>query len=954
MGGAGSRGARRGRRGARRVIMPGPALVAVRPRPTTVGAPAGEAPETPGGLQGSEDGARMDNRERDLFEACLQLTTPAARQAFLRDAVGDDLDLAGRVERLLAAHESTQGLRESPARGLAGALPLPERIGPYRVLDQIGEGGMGVVYLGEQAQPVRRRVAIKVLKAGVGSADVLARFEAERQALALMSHPNVARIIYADVTEAGQPYFVMDYVRGLPITRYAGERRLDLDQRIRLFLQVCAATRHAHQKGIIHRDLKPSNILVSDEGGEPLARIIDFGIAKATHQPLTDRTLYTRVGQALGTPEYMSPEQADDSSPDVDTRTDVYSLGVVLYELLTGTRPFDFRDRSLAAVRRELNDKKPLAPSEAVVTRSDSDEHAARRGTRLDLSARLRGDLDAIVLKAMAREPERRYSSIDRFAEDIQNFLDDRPVTARPDSLAYRGSRFVRRHRPMVVASALVAASLVVGFVTAMWQAREARRQATLAAAARDQARSALATSREISEFMISLVGPDEGPQGWETRRAMLAAGVDRVDEYDGRPGLQAVVLAALARAYAQVTELDQAERLAERAIDVIRSEQPGGSALEAQALFSLAGVLTERAEHDSASVVLELARELVDRHVDPWDPMYAQVRDAEARSALAAGRHQEAADHYLATIEALSDADPDHPQIPEQLIRLGSAQRRAGQLDDAEQTFRDALDVAGRVPTVDPLTEPRARLQLGDLLFEERGDLARAEVLYRDALAEVERVSGPMSTHLAYPLNSLGALLAARGEFDEAFDLMSRTVRIFETTRGVVNLSTARQREGLAWIHFDTGRNEEGYRIIDEVVRVKLDLGATLPAVATLIDSGRRAIELGHFERARSYAERLEALVEPLSDDSRVASGPPALWGELYTALGRYETAEAQLLRALELAGRRPDVPGLLRDRLEELNRLYEAWGRPREAAAVRTRLEAMQPVLDSVRVPG
>jgi eukaryotic-like serine/threonine-protein kinase len=341
----------------------------------------------------------------------------------------------------------------------------PERIGPYRLLDVLGEGGMGIVYHAEQTEPVSRRVALKIVKLGMDTKEVVARFDAERQALALMDHPAIARVYDAGVTEAGRPYFVMELVPGVPITDYCDRERLSTRERIELFIQVCQAVQHAHQKSVIHRDLKPSNILVTIQDGKPVPKIIDFGIAKAMHRRLTDQTLVTHVGEIIGTPAFMSPEQLEGVVLDVDTRADIYSLGVTLYLLLTGYLPFDPDElkRSGASAVAYIREHDPPRPSARVTTARSPTTLAENRRTDVPhLRRALKGDLDWIVLKAMARDRSRRYETTNGLAVDLQRHLRDEPVTARPPSARYRAAKFVKRHRGGVAFAAVLALTLVV------------------------------------------------------------------------------------------------------------------------------------------------------------------------------------------------------------------------------------------------------------------------------------------------------------------------------------------------------------------------------------------------------------------------------------------------------------------------------------------------------------
>jgi eukaryotic-like serine/threonine-protein kinase len=547
-------------------------------------------------------------RAKELFEAALA-REPSARADFLLENC-PDIALRHEVEKLLRNFQEageflsqplwqpdmaqpgpiSEGRAEDkklPAGALAGhtesvlhgiEVSAGMAIGRYRLLEKIGEGGMGEVWQAEQREPVRRRVALKVVKAGMNTREVMARFESERQALALMDHPAIAKVFDAGSTPQGTPYFVMEYVAGVPITTYCDNHRLSTRARLELFLYVCEGVQHAHQKAIIHRDLKPSNILVTEVGGKAAAKIIDFGVAKALSQKLTADTIFTRAGAMIGTPEYMSPEQALSSGEDVDTRTDVYSLGIILYELLAGAPPLDLRKIAYDEFLRRLREEEPLKPSTKVRTQdpATSAEVARQRQTEPQtLAKQMRGDLDSIVLKALEKDRSRRYGSPAELAADIGRYLRNEAVVAVPPSLAYRAGKFSRRHRASLATAAAFVVVLIAAAGISIGQSVRATRQ-------RDRADAEAAVAQAVNDFLQSDLlaqasaanqsGPSTNPDpDLKVRTALDRAAARISGKFDRQPKVEAAIRDAIGQTYMGLGVYAEARPQLERALELRR-----------------------------------------------------------------------------------------------------------------------------------------------------------------------------------------------------------------------------------------------------------------------------------------------------------------------------------------------------------------------------------------------
>ena len=554
-----------------------------------------------------------------IFSAALERESDAERAAFVDKACGGDGVLWDRVDSLLRAHTGAGSFLDKPALdGVTVELPAPTEgpgtmIGQYKLLQLIGEGGFGAVYLAAQARPVRRQVALKIIKLGMDTRQVIARFEVERQALAMLDHPNIARVLDAGATLTGRPYFVMELVRGVPITEYCDPNNLSTKERLELFILVCNAVQHAHQKGIIHRDIKPSNVMIMLHDGRPVPKVIDFGVAKATNRELTDTTLLTDYGQFLGTPEYMSAEQAEMNSLDVDTRTDIYSLGVLLYELLTGRTPFDLRTLCAAGecdIQRVIREQEPRRPSNRVSTLGAEATVIAghRHAEARELNRQLRGDLDWIAMRTLEKDRTRRYETANALGLDIRRHLDHEPVQATPPSTFYRVGKFIRRNHVAVTAAGVVAAALVIGLTVATIGFVQAGRQ-------RDLLRQEVAKTQAVGTFLQEMLASADAAEAEGHGLnvfAMLRTAGQKLDDgaLAGQPETEVVFRATIGSTYQSLGLHATAEPHLRKALEISRRVEGAQHARTLALIGKLAEVYRAQGRVDEARAAMaELIR---------------------------------------------------------------------------------------------------------------------------------------------------------------------------------------------------------------------------------------------------------------------------------------------------------------------------------------------------------
>jgi serine/threonine protein kinase/tetratricopeptide (TPR) repeat protein len=686
---------------------------------------------------------------------------------------------------------------------LYGAIgAVAKTVGPYRLLQKIGEGGMGEVWMAEQSTPIRRQVAVKIIKAGMDTRMVIARFEAERQALAMMDHPAIAKVFDGGATVEGRPYFAMEWVKGNPITSYCDRHRLSTTERLELFIQVCEGVQHAHQKGLIHRDLKPSNILVTLADGRAVPKVIDFGLAKAMTQPLTDRTLFTELGVMIGTPEYMSPEQADLTGLDIDTRTDIYALGVVLYELLTGTLPFDrqsLRERGVDEIRRVIREMDPPKPSSRLIGLGhDSAEVASKRQTEVrQLMSQLRGDLDWIAMKALEKDRTRRYDTAIDLAADVRRHLRDEPVLAGPPSTLYRATKFVRRHRVGVSAAAAIFL-LVVGFAVAMaGQARRVTRERDRATQESTRANREAEAARQVSDFFLrlfELADPSEARGSSVTAREILETGSARIEQDLGeQPVLQSRVMTTIGDAYQKLGLYKNADALFRKSLDV-RTKAGVAQDVVAEGLFKLGYLQVKSGNFNEAAANLGKALAIQESTPGVSPVVVAETIGALGELAYSQGDYPKAEAHFVRRLDMLRQQAPNSErEIADSLTELAVAvQQTRADYARAKALNEEALAIRRRIFSTPHVGISESLNNLAMVYYRSK-DYTAAEPLFKESLAMNRLLFGDVHPEVSANLNNLGLVARDRGDYRQADELLGQAVAMDRTLYGGRHIQVAR-----------------------------------------------------------------------------------------------------------------------------------------------------------------
>jgi eukaryotic-like serine/threonine-protein kinase len=778
-------------------------------------------------------------------------------------------------------------------------------IGHYHLLQKIGEGGMGEVWLAEQKEPVRRRVALKLVKAGMNTREVIGRFESERQALALMEHPAIAKVFDAGSTPEGAPYFVMEYVAGVPITEYCDSHRLSIKERLELFMHVCEGVRHAHQKAVIHRDLKPSNILVAELDGKAAPKIIDFGVAKALSQKLTAHTMFTRVGALIGTPEYMSPEQALSSGEDVDTRTDVYSLGIIFYELLAGAPPIELRKVAFDEFLRRLREEDPPKPSTKIRTgdAASKTELARKRQTEpLALAKAIGGDLDSIALKALEKDRARRYGSASDFAADIGRYLQNEAVLAVPPSAAYRARKFARRHRWGLATACAFVVVLAAAAAISIRQSIRANREAAVAEAVNNFLRNDLLAQASAS----SQASPRTRPDPHLEVRTALDRAAERIEgKFGKQPEVEAAIRETIGQTYIDLGLHPEARTQFERALEIRRrvlgAEHPDTLAT----MNSLAIVDDLEGNHAEAEALLSQVLESRRRALTPENPATLASMNNLANVYIDEGKYPQAEALYRQTLEIRRRVlGPEHLDTLKSINNLARIYYSEGKYAQAEPLDIQTLEIMRRTLGSEHPATLGSMESLANVYFSE-GKYAQAEALGGQTLELRRRVLGPEHPNTLASMNNLAIVYEDEGKYAEAEALDGQTLEIMRRMLGPEHPNTLQSMNNLALVYGDEGKYAEAEALFSRTLEIsRRVLGAEHPfSDSVLADFASMYQRRGKYGLAETYGvEALAARRRALGPEHPNTMASAADLAQTYVSEGKFADAEPLAREALEM----------------------------------------------------